>query len=443
MSKFAPISGFPEWLPEQRLLEQQCMDTIRRQYELYGFANIETRSVEPTQVLSGNGDDKEIYVLARLHEDPTAPKAPPEFGLRFDLTVPTARYVQQFKGQLSFPFKRYQMQKVWRGERPQEGRYREFTQCDIDVIGDGTLPSYYDAEVVRLMAVVTDKLPIPPITLRANNRKLLQGFYEGLGISDTNAVLRVVDKLDKIGAPKVSALLQTELALTPAQADQCLAIASIKTADTSFVGRVRALGVSTPLLEEGLTELTEVRDNVADLNASRLAAGEPPCVVADLAIARGLAYYTGMVCEGQMQGFESSGSVCGGGRYDNLAGDAKVKLPGVGMSIGLTRILGLLFAKGVLKPTRKTPTDVLVALNDDASRPQANALANRLRGRGIATDLYHAPKAYGKQIEAASKRGIPYVWFMGGNASHQVKNLLTGAQTAVDPDTWVPDATGH
>ena len=179
-------------------------------------------------------------------------------------------------------------------------------------------------------------------------------------------------------------------------------------------------------------------DNAADLNAARLAAGLPPSVCADLAIARGLAYYTGMVCEGQMQGFESSGSVCGGGRYDNLAGDAKVKLPGVGMSIGLTRIMGLLFAKGVLKPTRKTPTDVLVALNDDASRPAANALANRLRGRGIATDLYHLPKAYGKQIEAASKRGIPYVWFIGENASHQIKNLLTGEQMAVDPDTWLP-----
>lgn len=438
MSKFAPISGFPEWLPEQRLLELQCLDTIRRQYELYGFASIETRSVEPTDVLTGNGDDKEIYVLARLHEDATAKKEAAEFGLRFDLTVPTARYVQQFRGQLSFPFKRYQMQKVWRGERPQEGRYREFTQCDIDVIGDGTLPSYYDAEVVRLMAVVTSQLPIPPVTLRVNNRKLLQGFYEGLGIADTNAVLRVVDKLDKIGAPKVAALLQSELGLNADQTAQCLAIASIKSGDTSFVARVQALGISTPLLEEGLRELTEVLDNAADLNAVRLAAGLPPAVSADLAIARGLAYYTGMVCEGQMQGFESSGSVCGGGRYDNLANDAKVKLPGVGMSIGLTRILGLLFAKGVLKPTRKTPTEVLVALNDDASRGQANALANRLRGRGIATDLYHAAKAYGKQIEAASKRGIPFVWFIGENDSHQVKNLLTGEQTSADPDTWLP-----
>ncbi len=438
MSKFAPISGFPEWLPEQRMFELQCLDTIRREYELYGFANIETRSVEPTHVLTGNGDDKEIYVLARLHEEAGPIKSPAELGLRFDLTVPTARYVQQFRGQLSFPFKRYQMQKVWRGERPQEGRYREFMQCDIDVIGDGSLPSYYDAEVVRLMAVVTSKLPIPPITLRVNNRKLLQGFYEGLGIADTAAVLRMVDKLDKIGAPKVSALLQTDLHLTPVQADQCLAIAAIKTANTGFVDRVRALGISTPLLEEGLAELTEVLNNAADLNASRLASGLTPSVLADLSIARGLAYYTGMVCEGQMQGFESSGSVCGGGRYDNLAADAKVKLPGVGVSIGLTRILGLLFAKGVLKPTRKTPTDVLVALNDEASRPEANTLANRLRGRGIATDIYHTPKAYGKQIEAASKRGIPFVWFVGHDTSHEVKNLLTGEQVAANPETWSP-----
>ncbi len=442
MSKFAPISGFPEWLPEQRLVELQCLDTIRRQYELYGFANIETRSVEPTEVLTGNGDDKEIYVLGRLLEEADAKKEP-TVGLRFDLTVPTARYVQQFKGQLSFPFKRYQMQKVWRGERPQEARYREFTQCDIDVIGDGTLPSFYDAEVVRLMAVVTSKLPIPPITLRVNNRKILQGFYEGLGIADTNAVLRVVDKLDKIGAPKVAALLQSELGLTEVQTTQCLAIAAIKTADTTFVARVQALGIQSPLLDEGLRELTEVLDNAADLNASRLAAGQPPAVSADLAIARGLAYYTGMVCEGQMQGFESKGSVCGGGRYDNLANDAKVKLPGVGMSIGLTRILGLMFANDVIKPTRKTPTEVLVALNDDASRPQANALAKRLPASGIATDLYHAAKAYGKQIEAASKRGIPFVWFIGDNDSHQVKNLLTGEQVAANPDTWQPFAVAE
>lgn len=438
MSKLNPISGFPEWLPEQRLLEQQCQDIIRKQYELYGFANIETRSVEPIFVLTGNGDDKEIYVLGRLQEDDGVAKDPAEFGLRFDLTVPTARYVQQFKGQLTFPFKRYQMQKVWRGERPQEGRYREFTQCDIDVIGDGTLPSFYDAEVVRLLAVVTSQLPIPSVTIRVNNRKILQGFYEGLGIADTTAVLRTVDKLDKIGATKVLALLKSELGLTPDQATKCLAIADIKTADTTFADKVRPLGVTTPLLEEGLQELTEVLHNAADLNTMRLTLGKPPAVIADLAIARGLAYYTGMVCEGQMQGFESAGSVCGGGRYDNLASDAKVKLPGVGVSIGLTRILGILFAKGELKPTRKTPTEVLVALNDDASRADANALANQLRARGIATDTYHAPKAFGKQIEAASKRGIPYIWFIGADGTHQVKNLATGEQIMADPSTWQP-----
>lgn len=438
MSKFNPISGFPEWLPEQRLFEQHCQDIIRKQYELYGFANIETRSVEPISVLTGNGDDKEIYVLGRLQEEEGAAKEPAEFGLRFDLTVPTARYVQQFKGQLSFPFKRYQMQKVWRGERPQEGRYREFTQCDIDVIGDGELPSFYDAEVVRLLAVVTSQLPIPPVTIRVNNRKILQGFYEGLGIADTTAVLRTVDKLDKIGATKVSALLQSELGLSAEQAAKCLAIAEIKTTDTSFADKVRQLGVKSALLDEGLKELYEVLENSQDLNQARVAKALPPATVADLAIARGLAYYTGMVCEGQMQGFESSGSVCGGGRYDNLASDAKVKLPGVGVSIGLTRILGLLFAKGELKPTRKTPTEVLVALNDDASRTAANSLANQLRARGIATDTYHAPKAFGKQIEAASKRGIPYIWFIGADGTHQVKNLITGEQTPADPATWQP-----
>jgi histidyl-tRNA synthetase len=463
MSKFNPISGFPEWLPEQRLLEQQCQDIIRKQYELYGFANIETRSVEPISVLTGNGDDKEIYVLGRLQEDETAAKEPAEFGLRFDLTVPTARYVQQFKGQLAFPFKRYQMQKVWRGERPQEGRYREFTQCDIDVIGDGELPSFYDAEVVRLLAVVTSQLPIPPVTIRVNNRKILQGFYQAVGINDTPSVLRIMDKIDKVGEEKTKQAL-TDLGLNIAQITVCTELAKIKytqpkTKDAvSWLNELR-LGElvrieddlksadfenketrmqGIQLADEGIRELIEVLSNSADLNEARAKAGLPPAVMADHSIARGLAYYTGMVCEGQMQGFESSGSVCGGGRYDNLASDAKVKLPGVGVSIGLTRILGLLFAKGELKPTRKTPTEVLVALNDDASRAGANSLANQLRARGIATDTYHAPKAFGKQIEAASKRGIPYIWFMGEGGTHQVKNLTTGEQTPADPATWQP-----
>ena len=442
MAKITPLSGFPEWLPEERLLEQQCQDLIRQQFELYGFANIETRAVEPIDVLTGNGDDKEIYVLGRLQQDDSAAKEP-AFGLHFDLTVPMARYVLQHKGQLTFPFKRYQMQKVWRGERPQEGRYREFTQCDIDVIGDGELPTSYDAEVVRLLAVITSQLSaqfgFPAITLRVNNRKLLQGVYEALGITDTNAVLRVVDKLDKIGPAQVSALLQTELGLSAPQADTCLKLATIRITDAGFAEAVRALGVQGSLLDTGLDELQAVIDNCADLNAARTAAGLPAAVVADLSIARGLAYYTGTVCEGQMQGFEKAGSVCGGGRYDNLASDDKTKLPGVGVSIGLTRLLGLLLASGQLKPTRKTPTTVVVALNDDAHRPAAAQLANQLRGRGIRTDVFPAPKAFGKQIEATAKRGIPYIWFMGADGTHQVKDLATGVQTAADPATWVPE----
>ena len=435
MAKITPVSGFPEWLPEEKLVEQTFLDTLRRKFELYGFAPIEPRAVEPLDVLLSKGDDKEIYTLRRLgEEDPTAP---PDFGLHFDMTVPFARYVQQFRGQLSFPFKRYQIQKAWRGERPQEGRYREFYQADIDVVGEGELPLAYDAEFPQLISEIMTSLPLPKVRTRVNNRKLLSGFYKALGVEDAGSVLRIVDKLEKIGPREVARLLQTEIGLSERDAGLCLQLGEIKTSDTSFVAAVEALGLKHELLQEGVDELEFLMSANADLPTGSL--------VADLSVARGLDYYTGTVIECQFVGHEALGSVCGGGRYDNLASDEKVQLPGVGVSFGVTRMLGYLFGRGLLKPKRSTPVVVLVALPSEDSRSEAARVVKALRARGIPADTHPAPQKFGKQIRAAERRGIPYVWFFepGNPDSHEVKDIRSGAQSAADLDTWTPAAADY
>ena len=429
MPKITPISGFPEWLPQEKLIEQSFIDTLRKQFELFGFSPIEPRSIEPLDILLSKGDDKEIYTLRRLHEDDSA--APARFGLHFDMTVPFARYVQQFRGQLQFPFKRYQIQKAWRGERPQEGRYREFYQADIDVINEGELAISYDAEFPQLIHEVMTKLPVPDVTIRVNNRKVLTGFYSALGIEDVAATLRTVDKLDKIGADGVRASLETELGLKSEHADKCLDLASIRTVNDAFVNKVRELGYQHELLDEGLEELAFVMNASKDLPEGK--------VIADLSIARGLDYYTGTVYETQFVGHESLGAVCSGGRYDNLASGEKVKLPGVGISFGLTRMLGYLFGREMLKTSKTTPVLVLVALPSEESRLEAVKLTQQLRRRGIPADTYHAAQKFGKQIRAAERRGIPYVlFFEPGQTKYDIKDIRSGEQFAVDLASWTP-----
>ena len=431
MSRPRPLSGFPEYTPEQRIVEQYVLDRLRQTFELHGFASIETRAVEPLDRLAKQGEiDKEVYVIQRLHADPNA-KA--DLGLHFDLTVPFARYVLENAHQLQFPFRRYQIQKVWRGERPQEGRYREFTQADIDIVDNTTLAAHHDVELplVTLQALerLHTDLGLPPVLMRVNNRRLAQGFYAGLGIEDTAAVLRQVDKLDKIGPDKVTELL-TEQGLSDAQAKACIGLAGISTADASFVDQVRSLGVEDPELDEGLALLAAVVETAARHVPGRL--------VADLKIARGLDYYTGTVYETQLVGFESWGSVSSGGRYDSLASDGKTTYPGVGLSIGVTRLLAPLFSRGLLTASRPVPTVVLVAVDSEETREDAIAIAERLRSRGISAEV--APKAdkYGKQIRYADRRKIPYVWF-GLPPNSEVKDIRTGEQLPVDPATWQPD----
>ncbi|MFT4218031.1 MAG: histidine--tRNA ligase [Micropruina sp.] len=430
MSRPKPLSGFPEFLPAQRIVEQRVLAALAGTFELHGFGSIETRALEPMAQLARKGEiDKEVYVVRRLHAEGTSDA---ELGLHFDLTVPFARYVLENSGHLNFPFRRYQIQKAWRGERPQEGRYREFLQADLDVVGQSALAAHHDVEVALVVLEALERLHtdfgVPPVLMRVNNRRLAEGFYRGLGIDDHLAVLQRVDKLDKIGPDAVRALLTGELGLSIEVAAQCLELATISAPDDSFVERVRALGVRNDLLDEGLEQLAAV------VRAG--AAAAPGRIVADLKIARGLDYYTGTVYETELSGYEHLGSVCSGGRYDSLASDGRTTYPGVGLSIGVTRILVPLLGKGLLTASRSVPTCVLVAVDSEETRGEADAIAARLRARGIATEV--APKAdrFGKQIRYADRRGIPFVWF----ASGEVKDIRSGEQVAADPDAWEPPA---
>ena len=427
-TRVTPISGFPELLPAERLFELHVLDVVREVFELHGFTPLETRAVEPVDRLVGKGGDtdKEIYGVTRLAGDDTVRDA--ALGLHFDLTVPFARYVLENAGKLAFPFRRYQIQKVWRGERPQEGRFRECTQADIDVVDVGELAPHFEAEMPLVVAEVFRRLPLGEFRIQVNNRKIPEGFYLGIGLTDVAETLRIVDKLDKVGAEKVTGMLVAAGA-TPEQADRALALASIRSADLSFVDRVRALGVEHPTLDEGLDALAAV-----------IAVGmdeAPGVLVADLRVARGLDYYTGTVYETQLVGDEAWGSVCSGGRYDSLASDGRTSYPGVGISIGLTRLVHLLIAKRGHTASRSTPAAVLVAVVDEESRTASRHVATVLRTRGIPCEVAPAASRFGKQIRYADRRGIPFVWFPGvGGDGDQVKDIRTGEQVDADALTW-------
>jgi histidyl-tRNA synthetase len=425
--RVTPISGFPEYLPADRIVEQRFLDVIRQTFELHGFSSIETRSIESVERLSAQGEDadKEVYAVSRLGGDDDA-----RWGLHFDLTVPFARYVVENAGRLVFPFRRYQIQKAWRGERPQEGRYREFTQADIDVVDVGTLSPHYEAEMPLVVADVFSRFPVGDFAIQVNNRKIAEGFYLAIGLTDVVGTLRIVDKLDKVGPEKVAAMLR-EAGATDEQAAMCLALAGIRSADLSFVDAVRALGVSHPTLEEGLVALTAVMETAMEYAPGR--------VVADLRIARGLDYYTGTVYETTLIGYESWGSMCSGGRYDALASDGRTTYPGVGISIGVSRILGLLLGNGLVRASRSTPSAVLVAVTSEESRTRSVAVAGTLRSRGIACEVAPRADRFGKQIRYAERRGIPYVWFPGAEGTtdgDEVKDIRSGDQAPASAESW-------
>jgi histidyl-tRNA synthetase len=435
-----PVSGFPEWLPEERLVEQKWYDHIRRVFESYGFCSIETPSVEEIDVLLAKGEvDKEIYVLERLHKEEEDSKDA-RLALHFDQTVPFARYTAQHFNELVFPFKRYQMQRVWRGERPQMGRMREFTQCDIDIINVDNLPLAFDAEIPAVIYEVLDGLNIGRVQLRISNRKILLGLLSAMGIDDPTPITRAIDKLDKIGEQEVYADL-LELGVKDEQLEKIIDLANIKASPETFSGDIDDFVQKHHLLEpkenfielhEGINQLVSVLDNLSHLPED--------AVVADLSIVRGLDYYTGTVYETQLLDVpEFTGSVCSGGRYDDLASQyINKKLPGVGISIGFSRLFDVIRQSrpDLMGIGPKSSTDILLYTEDTALAGVANTTAQTLRQRGLNVDHYHTVKKWDKHFKYAEKKQIPYIWYVKGENAHEVKVMESGDQQSADPSTW-------
>lgn len=432
------ITGFPEWLPEERLVEQQWFDHIRRVFESYGFCSIETPSVEELDVLRAKGEvDKEIYVIERLHKEDGDKDA--RLALHFDQTVPLARYVAQRFNDLIFPFKRYQMQRVWRGERPQAGRFREFYQCDIDVINVDALPLHFDAEMPAIIWEVLSGLPgmeNEKIQLRISNRKILTGFLEDWGAPDIPAILRILDKLEKVGEGQTFSDLSKACSFTNwgedwTAANILMGLAKIK-ASTSENLRSQIAELKTrpgqPTCLEGIEELCSVLDQLSHLPEG--------AVVADLSIVRGLDYYTGTVYETVFVDDPTYGSICSGGRYDDLAGSYISKnLPGVGISIGFSRLFAKLLSEGKFDLSRKSTADVLMLLPGEEHAEAAADAARKLRESGRKVEMYHKAQKIQKQFAYAEKKGIPYVWLPDLG---EVKCMATREQVKADPTTWKP-----
>ncbi len=429
-----PISGFPEWLPEIRRVEQQWLDHFRKIFESYGFCSIETAAVEEIEVLLAKGEtDKEIYTLTRLQAD-EKDKSDARLALHFDQTVPFARYTALNFNNIVFPFKRYQMQKVWRGERPQLGREREFYQCDIDVIAVDNLPLHFDAEMPAVIYEALDGLDIGRVQIKINNRKIICGLLEFLNIDEVILTTRIIDKLDKIGEDEVRKQLASEINLEDKQIDLILQLSIIKTRNpVELENEVKKLNVDNEKFDEGLKELVFVLKQLQHLPEH--------AVIVDLSVVRGLDYYTGTVYETNLLDIpEFTSSVCSGGRYDDLAGGYINKhLPGVGISIGLTRLFGVLLENGYIKNKKMSPAEILMVLPSEDRRMQAYQTAHALRKNGFNVEMYHAPQKIKKQIAYAEKKGIKYVWFppFDYEGEHEVKNLDTGEQKKTTPDSWI------
>jgi len=436
--------GVMELLPRDQIAFQRMLDTIRRTFEGFGFLPIETPVFELSDTLltkSGGETERQVYfvqstgALGKLSEGGAA-EGLPELALRFDLTVPLARYVAEHEHDLAFPFRRYQMQRVYRGERAQRGRFREFYQCDIDVIGKDSLSPRYDAEVPAVISAVFAALDIGEFTIQLNHRKLLRGYFEGQGIDDTRqmTVLREIDKLDKRGEDAVRATLTGEdFGLSDEVAERLLAFSRVRsTGHDDALAKLDALGAGTGLFEEGRNELRELLGQLRAL-------GVPESRYAlNLSIARGLDYYTGMVYETILDAHPQIGSICSGGRYDNLASHyTKSKLPGVGISIGLTRLFWQLREAGLVA-TADSSVDVLVTLLDDASLPDALALSQRLRGSGLNVETQLEPRKLAKQMQYADRAGIRFVVIRGEDEIAKgvvaVKDLRRGEQFEVADD---------
>lgn len=431
--KPSPISGFPEYLPEIRAVEQRWIDHIRKVFESYGFCNIETPAVEEVEVLMAKGEtDKEIYSLKRLQADPKD-TSDSRLALRFDQTVPLARYTAQHFNELVFPFKRYQIQKVWRGERPQVGREREFYQCDIDVLAVDKLPLHFDAEMPAVVYEALMGLDIGKVLIKISNRKILIGLLATLNIDDVVATTRIIDKLDKIGEDGVRKLLSEDVGIADQHISALLALATIKTrSSVELRAALDKLAIENEQFQEGLEELCFVLDYLAHMPEGS--------IIADLSIVRGLDYYTGTVYETNLLEIpEFTSSVCSGGRYDDLASSyINKKLPGVGISIGLTRLFSVLLENGYIKAGAKSPADILMVIPSEERRKQAQETAQELRAKGFKVELYHAAQKIQKQMTYAKKKSIAYVWFppFEDGLGHEVKNMESGEQVEITVESF-------
>jgi len=429
------MPGVLELLPLDQIAFQRMLDTIRRNFERFGFLPVETPVIEFADVLltkTGGETERQVYFVQSTGALEQGEK--PDLALRFDLTVPLARYVAEHEHDLNFPFRRYQMQRVYRGERAQRGRFREFYQCDIDVIGKDSLTTRYDAELPAVIYSVFRELDIGAFTIQLNNRKLMRGYFESLGIADAEQqmlVLREVDKLDKRGADYVRDTLTGEtFGLSLDVVGKILDFVQVRSTslDDAFA-RLDALGGGSEALEQGRSELKEVLSLIRDF-------GVPETHFAlNLSIARGLDYYTGTVYETTLNDHPQIGSICSGGRYENLASQyTKSKLPGVGISIGLTRLFWQLRDAGLLGQPRST-VDVLVTQMDAAQLPAYLAIANELRAAGIATEVVLESGKLGKQFKYADRAGIRFAVVLGEDELTKgvatVKDLRRGDQFEV------------
>ena len=429
MAKVSPrtLSGFMELLPEQQMKMERMMEILRQSYSVYGFTPLDTPIIESAEVLlaKGGGEtEKQIYRFMKGESD---------LALRFDLTVPLAKYVAGHYGELTFPFRRYQIGKVYRGERAQRGRFREFYQADIDVIGDGKLDIINEAEIPAIIYNTFSKLGISKFKIKVNNRKILNGFYAMNGMSErAGDIMRTVDKLDKIGAEKVRQLLIDDVKMLPCKAENVLDFMAICGSNDEVIAALERYRGMDATFDQGLDELKTVTGYLA-------AFGVPAENFAvDLTIARGLDYYTGTVYETEMTEHPEIGSVCSGGRYDNLAEYYTDKqLPGVGISIGLTRLFYVLNEQGLLSDEIVTaPCDALVIpMTEDAGF--AISAATALRAGGVRTQLYGEKKKFKAKMSYADKIKVPFVVLVGEDEINEgvlsVKNMQTGEQVKLSP----------
>lgn len=449
-----PISGFPEWLPEVRAVELQWFDHIRRVFESYGFCNIETPSVELLDALKAKGGDgeadvdKEMFIIRHLSREVEESSKEPRLALHFDQTVPLARYTAQHFNELVFPFKRYQMQRVWRGERPQAGRFREFYQCDIDVINVDSLPLHFDAEMPAIIWEILSSLPgmesfKENLVILINNRKIPMGFLEANGITDApkqTEFLRIIDKRKKITENQ----FEDELKKVIQSAHLIEKIKEIFCDETNIaesiegqIGFLRDCFKDVNInetLQSGIDELCFVLEQLKSLPLGS--------VSADLSIVRGLDYYTGTVYETVFLDDPGYGSICSGGRYDDLAGNYINKhLPGVGISIGFSRLFDRLRQQGKLPKGRLSPADIMVVMPSEERRALTMETAQKLRAQGHKVETFHNPVKFARQLAYAEKKGIPYVWFppFEDGKDHEVKNMQAGTQAKADPGNWKKD----